>query len=87
VEVTWFEPSKNSRLKENEKRKELQAAMADSSISVEEVKQRLDEFQQTLFAIGAAVIYNKLHPVQIQKNLYRPLMRRYASFQNLAHRC
>ncbi|MBW4486163.1 MAG: molecular chaperone DnaK [Trichocoleus desertorum ATA4-8-CV12] len=34
---------------------ELQAALADRSISVEEMKQRLDTFQQTLFAIGAAV--------------------------------
>jgi molecular chaperone DnaK len=38
-----------------QKKQRLQEAMADSSISVEEVKQRLDEFQQTLFAIGAAV--------------------------------
>ncbi|HEY9858595.1 MAG TPA: molecular chaperone DnaK [Candidatus Obscuribacterales bacterium] len=34
---------------------ELQAALADRSISFEEMKQRLDTFQQTLFAIGAAV--------------------------------
>jgi molecular chaperone DnaK len=34
---------------------ELQAAIADRAITVDEVKQRLDSFQQTLFAIGAAV--------------------------------
>jgi molecular chaperone DnaK len=38
-----------------ERAAELQAALADRSISVEEMKQRLDIFQQTLFAIGAAV--------------------------------
>jgi molecular chaperone DnaK len=38
-----------------QKKQRLQEAMADSSVSVEEVKQRLDDFQQTLFAIGAAV--------------------------------
>jgi molecular chaperone DnaK len=39
----------------SEKVAELRAAIADRSISVEEMKQRLDTFQQTLFAIGAAV--------------------------------
>ena len=39
----------------NEKATELQAALGDRSISIEEMKQRLDTFQQTLFAIGAAV--------------------------------
>lgn len=38
-----------------EKKQELQQAMADSSISIEEVKQRLEDFQQKLFEIGAAV--------------------------------
>lgn len=45
----------------DEKKQELQQAMADSSISIEEVKQRLDDFQQTLFAIGAAV-YQQASP-------------------------
>ncbi len=44
-----------------QKKQELQAAMADSSISIEEVKQRLEDFQQTLFAIGAAV-YQQASP-------------------------
>lgn len=44
-----------------EKKQELQQAMADSSISIEEVKQRLEDFQQTLFAIGAAV-YQQASP-------------------------
>jgi molecular chaperone DnaK len=44
-----------------EKKQELQEAMADSSISIEEVKQRLEDFQQTLFAIGAAV-YQQASP-------------------------
>ena len=39
----------------SEKVAELRAAIADRSISVEEMKQRLDTFQQTLFTIGAAV--------------------------------
>ncbi|HEY9805268.1 MAG TPA: hypothetical protein V6D04_01760, partial [Candidatus Obscuribacterales bacterium] len=38
-----------------ERAAELQAALADRSISVEAMKQKLDTFQQTLFAIGAAV--------------------------------
>ena len=44
-----------------QKKQELQEAMADSSISIEEVKQRLEDFQQTLFAIGAAV-YQQASP-------------------------
>ncbi len=43
----------------DEKLAQIQAAMADSSISVVEFKQRLDDFQQTLFAIGADV-YNRV---------------------------
>lgn len=39
----------------NEKVAELKAATTNSSISVDEMKQRLDALQQTLFAIGAAV--------------------------------
>ncbi|HEY9666571.1 MAG TPA: molecular chaperone DnaK [Coleofasciculaceae cyanobacterium] len=38
-----------------QKKKQLQQALADPSITIEEVKQRLEDFQQTLFAIGAAV--------------------------------
>ncbi len=39
----------------DQKREQLAATFTDSSASVEEAKRRLDEFQQTLFAIGAAV--------------------------------
>lgn len=42
----------------NEKVSKLQAAMVDNSISLTEFKQRLDDFQQALFAIGADV-YNR----------------------------
>ncbi|MCL6751797.1 molecular chaperone DnaK [Nostoc sp. CCCryo 231-06] len=42
----------------SEKVLQLQAAMIDSSISTVQFKQRLDDFQQTLFAIGADV-YNR----------------------------
>jgi molecular chaperone DnaK len=42
----------------SEKVSQLQAAMTDSSISTIEFKQRLEDFQQTLFAIGADV-YNR----------------------------
>lgn len=42
----------------SEKVSQLQAAMINSSISTVEFKQRLDDFQQTLFAIGADV-YNR----------------------------
>ena len=38
-----------------QKRQQLAATFTDSSASVEEAKERLDDFQQTLFAIGAAV--------------------------------
>ncbi len=44
-----------------QKKQQLQAALSDSSVSLEEVKQRLDDFQQTLFAIGAAV-YQQASP-------------------------
>ncbi|AFZ16769.1 molecular chaperone DnaK [Allocoleopsis franciscana] len=44
-----------------EKKQQLQQAMADSSISIEEVKQRLEDFQQKLFEIGAAV-YQQASP-------------------------
>ncbi len=42
----------------SEKVSQLQAAMIDSSVSTVEFKQRLDDFQQTLLAIGADV-YNR----------------------------
>lgn len=44
-----------------QKKQLLQEAMADSSVSIEEVKQQLDDFQQTLFAIGSAV-YQQASP-------------------------
>ncbi|HAG82030.1 MAG TPA: molecular chaperone DnaK [Cyanobacteria bacterium UBA11162] len=44
-----------------QKKKQLQAALKNPSLSIEEVKQRLDDFQQTLFAIGAAV-YQQASP-------------------------
>ena len=44
-----------------QKKQRLQAAFTDSSVSIEEAKQRLEEFQQTLFAIGAAV-YQQASP-------------------------
>jgi molecular chaperone DnaK len=37
------------------KKQQLQAALKDPSMAVEEVKQQLESFQQTLFTIGAAV--------------------------------
>ncbi|MFE1748835.1 molecular chaperone DnaK [Coleofasciculus sp. H7-2] len=39
----------------NKKAIAVRAALANPSISVEEIKQQIDDFQQTLFAIGAAV--------------------------------
>ncbi len=36
----------------------LQVAMGDTNVSIDDFKQRLDEFQQTLFALGAEV-YNR----------------------------
>jgi molecular chaperone DnaK len=44
-----------------QKKQRLQGAFNDASMSVEEVKQQLDNFQQTLFAIGAAV-YQQASP-------------------------
>jgi molecular chaperone DnaK len=44
-----------------QKKQRLQAAFTDSSVTIEEAKQRLEEFQQTLFAIGAAV-YQQASP-------------------------
>ncbi|MEQ8756073.1 MAG: molecular chaperone DnaK [Coleofasciculus sp. G1-WW12-02] len=37
------------------KKQQLQAALKDPSVTVEDVKQQLEDFQQTLFTIGAAV--------------------------------
>jgi len=42
----------------NEKVSQLKAARVDDRISVAEFKQRLDDFQQALFAVGADV-YNR----------------------------
>jgi molecular chaperone DnaK len=53
--------SEDLKAQGDQKKQGLQTALADSSISVEEVKQRLDDFQQTLFAIGAAV-YQQASP-------------------------
>ena len=39
----------------DQKKQQLEATFTDSSASVEEAKQRLDDFQQTLFAIGVDV--------------------------------
>lgn len=39
----------------NKKATAVRAALANPSMSVEEIKQQIDDFQQTLFAIGAAV--------------------------------
>lgn len=44
----------------NEKMTLLQAAMTDETISLAEFKQRLDDFQQSLFAIGSQV-YNRVN--------------------------
>ncbi|MBW4634186.1 MAG: molecular chaperone DnaK [Iphinoe sp. HA4291-MV1] len=44
----------------NEKGTQLRAAMIDEAISVAEFKQYLDDFQQTLFAIGSQV-YNRVN--------------------------
>jgi molecular chaperone DnaK len=44
----------------HEKMTQLQAAMTDETISIAEFKQRLDDFQQSLFAIGSQV-YNRVN--------------------------
>jgi molecular chaperone DnaK len=38
----------------------LQVAMRDTNVSIDDLKQRLDDFQQTLFALGAEV-YNRVN--------------------------
>jgi molecular chaperone DnaK len=43
------------RAQGEQKKEELLASLNDPSVSIEQVKQQLDDFQQTLFAIGAAV--------------------------------
>ncbi|AKG22138.1 molecular chaperone DnaK [Calothrix sp. 336/3] len=52
--------SDQMKLLAEEKLSLLQAAMTDTSVSTGDFKQRLDEFQQALFAIGADV-YNRSH--------------------------
>lgn len=47
----------------DEKLSQLQAASSDSKISISEFQQRLEEFQQALFAIGAEV-YNRANSSQ-----------------------
>ncbi|NEQ65561.1 MAG: molecular chaperone DnaK [Symploca sp. SIO1B1] len=41
--------------KGNEQREQIQAAMTDSSVTVEEVGQMVNDFQQTLFSIGGII--------------------------------
>lgn len=54
--------SENVKAQAKERAAELQAALADRSISIEEMKQRLETFQQTLFAIGADVYQQASNP-------------------------
>jgi molecular chaperone DnaK len=49
-----------------EKASLLQAAMADPNVSVQEFKQRLDDFQQALFSIGAEVYSRANNGANIQ---------------------
>jgi molecular chaperone DnaK len=44
-----------------QKKQRLQVALTDPAVSIDEVRQRLEEFQQTLFTIGAAV-YQQASP-------------------------
>ncbi|MFB2769624.1 molecular chaperone DnaK [Pelatocladus sp. BLCC-F211] len=55
----------------DEKLAHLQAAIYESSISVAEFKQRLEDFQQTLFSIGAEV-YNRVNDGQTDDVLSYP---------------
>ncbi|BAZ66333.1 MAG: molecular chaperone DnaK [Pelatocladus maniniholoensis HA4357-MV3] len=55
--------SKQMKSLADEKLAHLQAAIYESSISVAEFKQRLEDFQQTLFSIGAEV-YNRVNDGQ-----------------------
>ncbi|MCX7594108.1 MAG: molecular chaperone DnaK [Fischerella sp.] len=50
----------------DEKLAQLQLVMGDSSISVAEFKRCLDDFQQTLFTIGAEV-YNRVNDGQVDR--------------------
>jgi len=49
------------KVQADQKATELRSGLSDPSISVEEIKQRLEVFQQTLFALGAAV-YQRSSP-------------------------
>ena len=51
--------SEDLKTQVNQKGIQARAALANPSISVEEIKQQIEEFQQALFAIGAAV-YQKV---------------------------
>ncbi|MDP8962544.1 MAG: molecular chaperone DnaK [Cyanobacteriota bacterium] len=54
----------------NDKRKEIQAELVDTSnSSVEEVKQKIDEFQQILFAIGNHIYSNASQNVEVHDGI------------------
>jgi molecular chaperone DnaK len=56
----------------DEKRKEIQGALVDTSnSSVEEVKQQIEEFQQILFAIGNLIYSNASQNIDLDESIPR----------------
>jgi molecular chaperone DnaK len=54
----------------DEKRKEIQGALVDTSnSSVEEVKQQIEEFQQILFAIGNLIYTNASQHIDLDESI------------------
>ncbi|MBD1927797.1 molecular chaperone DnaK [Trichocoleus sp. FACHB-90] len=73
--------SEDLKTQVNQKGIQARTALANPSISVEEIKQQIEEFQQALFAIGAAV-YQKANNGRESVEDYESVEGGIPSFQN-----
>ena len=73
--------SEDLKTQVNQKGIQARTALANPSISVEEIKQQIEEFQQALFAIGAAV-YQKANNGRESVQDYESVEGGIAPFQN-----
>ncbi|HEY9795707.1 MAG TPA: molecular chaperone DnaK [Leptolyngbyaceae cyanobacterium] len=53
----------------DEQRKQIKVLLGSTSTTVEEVKQKIDEFQQTLFAIGNLIYSNATQGTEVEEDM------------------
>jgi molecular chaperone DnaK len=53
----------------DEQRKQIKVLLVSTSTTVEEVKQKIDEFQQTLFAIGNLIYSNATQGTEVEEDM------------------